>query len=137
MSKFTPVPLENAVHLWSSVEPVLERAVSRNGGFTMNDILQHVSRGTMQMWLSIQDNEIEAVGITKIEVYPQKKTCLLLFVAGKDYENWKPYLKDLEEWAVKIGCTELKFIGRKGWARIITDYDDNNVMYTKQLRVSS
>jgi len=135
LSTLLPVQWHQVPSVWEMAYPQLEKAVKRNKGFTMADIKEQLLRRMMQMWLSVTDkNEIEAVAITQMQLYPQKKTCFLLFLGGQDREHWKPFMDDLETWAIDSGCTDMEFIGRKGWAKIMTDFDPVETVYRKTLR---
>jgi len=136
LSTLLPVQWHQVQSVWELAYDPLEKAVKRNKGFTMDDILEALLKRMMQMWISVTDeNVVEAVAITQMQAYPQKKTCLLLFLGGQDIDHWKPFMKELEKWAISSGCTDLEFIGRKGWAKIMTDYKPVETVYRKSLGV--
>jgi len=133
LSTLLPVQWNQVQSVWEMAYEPLKKAVDRNKGFTMDDILDNLLRRMMQMWISVTDeNEIEAVA--QMQVYPQKKTCLLLFLGGQDTDHWRPFMRDLEQWAIQSGCTDMEFIGRRGWVKIMTDYDPVETVYRKTLR---
>jgi len=128
------VPYENIDNIWPMAEPHLAKAVDRNNGFSLDDVRLQLKSRSMQMWLSVTDeNIIEAVGITQIHVYPQKKTGFLLFLGGKDIDHWRPFMSQLERWAVANGCTDFEFIGRQGWSKIMKDFKAVEIVYRKTL----
>lgn len=136
-SSVVGVPANRILAVWKHVWPVIKSAVIQNGGYEEGDVLKLLTSRQGQLWLSItEDNDIEAAMVTMIEVYPRMKACLLLFLAGRDVENWLPYWDQFEDWARAQGCNEIRFIGRKGWAKIKPDFD-TETLYRKRLGVTA
>ena len=94
-----PVQSSFVDRVWPKVADTLKPAVERFDGYSMNDILQQIKARAWQLWLAADDdNEIHACCVTTINVYPQKKTCMLLYLAGKDIANWEHLSRDGDQW---------------------------------------
>ena len=82
------------------------------------------------MWLA-EGEEIEAIAITSIEIYPKWKVCLLRYVSG----NMGTILSGsdvIENWAREQGCARMETHARKGWERV-SDWDVVQVVLRKEL----
>lgn len=92
--------------------PHIEAALEHAGGTHLpGDVIRSILAGQLQLW----PGEKSAI-VTEIEHYPQMKTCHL-FLAGGDMAELQKMLLDVEQWAVKQGCSRVTLAGRKGWQR--------------------
>ena len=48
-------------------------------------------------------------------------------------ERWIQFLPDVEHWALNMGCTSLEVWGRKGWLKILRDWECSYHILTKDL----
>lgn len=127
------VPLVKVPQVWGRIFVMLKTAVDQNDGFTMDDVYNNLMQGFSQMWLA-DNGEIKGVAITQLINYPQKRTCLLLFTAGVDFDHWRHLLTDIESWAVSKGCKDIEFYGRRGWLKKDLGYKPTYVVFRKDLR---
>lgn len=129
-----PVPFYSVDPVWDRVARVLQPAVDRYDGYTMNEVKAMIKSRRWQLWLAVdENNKIHAAGVTTINVYPQKKTCLILYVAGEEMKNWLHLMRDIESWAGQNGCKDLELRGRRGWSRVFADFDETGVICHKQI----
>ena len=70
----------------------------------------------------------DSIAITSVSNYPKKRILNLWMVTGNlgtifNGENF------LFEWARERGCQEVQLMGRKGWKKILPDWDEMAVKY--------
>ena len=126
-------PAQDVPKLWRLVWPVLERAVSRQDEFTEQDVYEDLCNKKSQLWLAVEGSRLLGVGVTQIAVYPRKRVCLLLYVAGEGWARWRHLLDGICDWARSQGCAELEFSGRRGWLRKLPDWQFKHVTMSKRL----
>ena len=97
------------------------------------DFCMALMDGQMQLWVAVENNEVIACMVTQVITYPSKKTLRVIAIAGGKMDTWFHFQPDLEEFAILMGCTSLEAWGRKGWKKILTDWKDSYVVYTKEL----
>jgi hypothetical protein len=120
--------------LWKKVLPQIERCVPHSEGeMEAPDFYVALIDGEMQLWIAVEDEEVIASMVTQIIPYPAKKVLRVIAIAGEDMDKWFHFQPDLEEFAILMGCSSLEAWGRKGWKKILKDWKDSYVVYTKEL----
>ena len=73
--------------------------------------------------------------ITQIIPYPQKKVLRVIALAGKNFkEVHDNFIDILETFAIRSGCSSLELWGRKGWKKMLPDWDSKYIVFTKDLK---
>lgn len=118
--------------VWDKVEPLIQRAIDRGSNYCVDDILEGLCNGSMQLWTYVKDSEIRAAMVTCVQEKDGERYLLFLAMGGDSIDVWMKYLPIVEEWAAGEGCTEARIYGRPGWARR-TGYEIQYVKMTKRL----
>ena len=108
----------DANDVWPQVSGAVKKAIVRDPfeRLTAADIYLAVRNDLMELWIAG-----EAVGVTELAQYPQKRVCNVVCVAG-NLEDWFHAVPDIEAWAVGMGCDVIMCDGRKGWARKMREH---------------
>jgi hypothetical protein len=126
----------NATNWWPKVSRWCEQALSHGGMHTLEDLKQGVSNKDMQLWVIHVDDELTAVCITSIHIWPRLKELTAIIVAGEHMDKW---LKDLDQLLVEYAkhneCSVLSAHGRKGWAKHLKTlgWKDTVITYAKEI----
>lgn len=131
VSLFTVQP-EQLRELWPQIEPKLKKALSRGGAWDTIDIAERVLKGSAQIW-GTWDGEIKSVWVTSISVYHTKKVCDILACGGEGLYELSPYIKNVETWAKENDCESVRIYGRKGWEKVLSDYQKIAIVLEKKL----
>ncbi len=128
------VPQVAVPNAWPLVEHWIEEAAEGSRGkIVAGDILTALLGGFMHLWVVRDRGLVTAVMVTEFLCFPQKKLCGIVIFMGEGLDKWL-FLKDvLEKWAWMQGCRGMRHIARKGWARVLTDYDWTHVVLEKDL----
>ena len=125
---------EEVPKIWGEVLPQIERCVPHSEGeMTPEDFYIALVDAEMQLWIAVEDNEVLASMVTQVIPYPAKKVLRVIAIAGEDMDKWLHFQPDLEEFARLMGCSSLEAWGRKGWKKVLKDWKDSYVVYTKEL----
>ena len=126
---------EDVPYMWEQVAPLLAR-VSRHteGEMEPDDYIEPLTHGDMQLWVATEDKKILAALITQIIPYPQKRILRLISLAGEEFNRFKDCLDMVEAFAINNHCTALEMWGRKGWKKLLPDWKDSYIVYTKDIR---
>lgn len=118
---------------WPHVSSFLQKAVDRSDDkYDIDSIYQKIMSKDMQLWVAVTD-KILAVGVTATHVYPLKKVCVMCFLGGEDLPVWKDTIHVLEDVAREWGCDYLEIKGRKGWAKVLPEYEQTYITLRKKL----
>ena len=105
--------------LWPEIEPLLRRALARDvGRYEPVDILAAILNRSMELWVYWQDR-VEAAIVFRVQNYPRKRSCQILWVGGNHLSDWLPEFKEkIAEYAKSQHCHFVECGGRRGWARV-------------------
>ena len=125
---------EDIAHIWEQVAPLLDRVKEHSEGEAEpDDFLEPLTHGDMQLWIFTEESSLHSAMITQIIVYPQKKILRVISIAGSEFEKLRQFNDMVESFAIKTGCTGLELWGRKGWKKLLPDWESNYIVYTKDL----
>jgi len=113
---------------WLRCKQYIEDAVNiDNVGYNIDDVEENIANGTFQLWPGN-----ESAIVTIVAQYPQKSILTIVFSGGK-MEELLEMLKELENFAKLLGCSEIRLGGRKGWKRVLKDkgFVETNIISKK------
>jgi hypothetical protein len=126
---------EEVERIWDKVSLQVERCVPHSEGeMSSEDFYIALVDAEMQLWIAVEEEEVIASMITQVITYPSKNTLRVIAIAGGDMDKWFHFMPQLEEFAILMSCSSLEAWGRKGWKRILSDWKDSYVVYTKDLK---
>lgn len=121
--------------VWMTVYDHLEKMYPHSEGeLTPNDFYEELTSGQMQLWIAVDEGEILASMITQIIPYPRKTVLRVISIGGDDMDKWIHNLPLVENWALEMGCSSLELWGRKGWLKILKDWECSYHVLTKDLK---
>ena len=125
---------EDVAYVWEDVSPMLARVIRHTEGeLEPDDFLEPLTHGTMQLWMAVEKNTVEAVMVTQRIEYPQKTILRAIAMSGDDFEKVRGFQDMIESFAIKTGCSALEMWGRKGWKKLLPDWKPTYIVYTKDL----
>lgn len=131
------IPASAVEHFWPFAEPFIKRALDHaNGEFSSDNFKSMCKDRVFQLWLVSKEKRIFGAITTQIVVYPQRKHCRIITVAGSDFSNWIDLAnKILDAWAKEQGCNAMEACVRKGLVPKLTTlgYKHKRSFVTKEL----
>ena len=126
---------EDIPYIWDQVAPLLDRVREHTEGeLETDDYLGELSDGNMQLWIATENNGLHSIMVTQIAVYPQKKVLNIISMAGSEFSRLYEFNDMVESFAIKTGCSGMELWGRKGWKKLLPDWESNYIVYTKDLK---
>jgi hypothetical protein len=118
------ISVERVVDVWAQASTQLERSLSILGEYSAHDLLVRLVTGNAQLW---HCDDVWCV--TEVAVYPRKRVAVLSHMGGSlDVAHAHDLLPVWTEWAKARGCTELRIVGRRGWARVFPEFREVTVL---------
>lgn len=125
------IPTENLEKLWPTIEEYLLKAISKGEyGYDIEDVKISCEIGEYILWIG--RNGKVAV-ILEVSDYPLGTQCDIVMLGGEEIEGWLSELEEIEGWCSRIGCNRMTLTGRKGWAKMLTDYETKTITMVKAL----
>jgi len=109
--------------IWPHVLPMIETAREAMPDMVSErewpeDIKQRAEEGRYQIFLIYEGADLAAIAVTSIEAYARVKCCTINYMAGRDLSEWiEVWAKEIKQWAVNAGCTQIEARGRWGWGK--------------------
>jgi thioester reductase-like protein len=134
--KATIVEPEDVPYIWDNVAPLLSKVIQHSEGeLETDDYLSNLMSGSMQLWIVTEDGKIILSMVTQIIQFPQKKVLRTIALAGERFKEVHSQFSDmLASYALKNKCSSLELWGRKGWKKMLPDWKDTYIVYTKDLK---
>ena len=70
----------------------------------------------------------------QIVTYPKKQILRVISIAGSDFKSLYKFNDMVESFAMRSGCSGMELWGRKGWKKLLPDWESNYIVYTKDLK---
>ena len=126
---------EDIAYIWEEVAPLLEKVKEHTEGeFETDDYIEPLTNGNMNLWIATEYSDVKAAMVTQFAIYPQKNILRIVSMAGDDFEEIRGFQDMIEAFAVRMGCSALEMWGRKGWKKLLPDWNDTYIVYTKDLK---
>ena len=122
-------------HVWGDVAPLL-LTVSQHaeGEMEPDDYLESLTHGDMQLWTASEEKKIFLAMVTQIVPYPQKKVLRVIAISGERFKEAHKHFNDVvETFALRVGCSSMELWGRKGWKKMLPEWKDSYIVFTKDL----
>lgn len=132
-SSIACVPPDMASEVWPHVSEMLTAAVIRTGLNHPQDIENSVKGGHALLWIYGRGKEVEAAMTTELLETVIGKVCQIGCVGGENMGDWLRFLGHVEGYARDEGCVAIRAIGRKGWARVLDNYEVTNIVLERRL----
>ena len=140
--KLVNIPSSNLDDVWSLVKKDISEALSYSGNHTdAQFVYETIKQNKMQLWIA-WDKDQEATidkyyGVVVTEIVKRKliQSCNIFIVTGRHRQKWQHLISVLEDFATENNCTNMELIARKGWQRIMEqfDYKQTHVVLEKQI----
>lgn len=115
---------------WIKAREYLIPAIEQTKGtHNEDDIIRGLILGKYKLWLG----DRSAIVTEFVEYDSGKMKTLHWFLVGGDMAELLEIKPKIEEWAKSQGCKRVSCAGRKGWEKVLTDYEFGAVYLYKDL----
>ena len=124
------IPSSNLDDVWSLVKKDISDALSYSGDHTDSQFVYDcVKEKKMQLWVVWDKDKPTTLekyyGVVVTEIVKRKliQSCNIFIVTGRHRQKWQHLISVLEDFAIDNNCTNMELIARKGWQRIMEQFD--------------
>ena len=124
------IPSSNLDDVWNLVKKDISEALSYSGNHTDADFVYDcVKEDKMQLWVVWDKDKPTTLekyyGVVVTEIVKRKliQSCNIFIVTGRHRQQWQHLISVLEDFAIENNCTNMELIARKGWQRIMEQFD--------------
>ena len=128
--KLVNIPSSNLDDVWSLVKKDIAEALSYSGNHTdAQFVYDCVKENKMQLWVVWDKDKPTTLekyyGVVVTEIVKRKliQSCNIFIVTGRHRQQWQHLISVLEDFAIENNCTNMELIARKGWQRIMEQFD--------------
>lgn len=121
--------MSNLFEDWAKAKDWLAKAIEETKGtHTIDDVCLMVGGGHFKLWVGDK-----CAALTEFTRVPRMKM-LNVFAVGGDLEELRVMeIEQLIPYAKENGCDRITGAGRKGWARVRSDWTDGGVYMHKDI----
>lgn len=122
--------------IWPHVSPLVDLAYAKVGSRDQREAAEKdVYSGIALLWVVHSPQRlIEAFAITDLIKEDDCLVCRIRAVAGRVMRRWLRLIEEIEAYAKRESCTEIRYVGRPGWGRALgPDYKVTHVIAAKRL----
>lgn len=91
-----------------------------------------LTSGEAQLWIG-EDEVVRCAVVTCLNRTARGLVCEIWLVGGRDWRLWLHFLRVIEAAARERGCVSIELICRKGWARLLPEYQQKAIILRKDL----
>ena len=124
------IPSSNLDDVWNLVKKDISEALSYSGNHTdAQFVYDCIKEKKMQLWVVWDKDKPTTVekyyGVVVTEIVKRKliQSCNIFIVTGRHRQQWQHLISVLEDFAIENNCTNMELIARKGWQRIMEQFD--------------
>ena len=137
------IPSSNLDDVWNLVKKDISEALSYSGNHTdAQFVYDCIKEKKMQLWVVWDKDKSTTLekyyGVVVTEIVKRKliQSCNIFIVTGKHRQKWQHLISVLEDFAIENNCTNMELIARKGWQRIMEqfDYKQTHVVLEKPIK---
>jgi hypothetical protein len=135
-ARLLQVPPSHVDSMWHQLEEPLSRAVEHSYGTeTVESAREQIKSGRRQLWIVVPPScEVVAAGTTMVETYPTGlRTLHADLLGGDNIRDWFGLRDVIEARARDEGCSRVSVNARKGWMRMLPDYQLAHYVLHKEL----
>lgn len=121
--------------VWARIEPFIKEAIERGHiPYSLEEVAAEIMERRWQLWLVTDEDGIMAVVVTKVDQFGNGNLGTIMFLSGEEWPKWSHLLDDvLYPWFREKGCKSVRFFGRKGFQRLLPDWQTVAYVMTKEL----
>lgn len=122
-----------AGEIWPHVRELIRAAMQRGDLASFRPVEASVLAGDALLWLAWDGERIDAAAVTELHESEWRRACVVVACAGLGMSDWLPLLGGIEAYAKAAGCSAMRIMGRKGWARVLPSYKAKRIILEKDL----
>lgn len=92
-----------------------------------------VLSGMQLLWIAVEGLSIVAAATTALCKTPARKFCQVTACYGVNTKLWGKFMPKVEAYAKAEGCQSVRLSGRRGWMRVLSDYQQPWIVLEKDL----
>jgi hypothetical protein len=125
---------EDVADLWPALEPHIARVCKVGGEWSVETVRKRLEAEQAQAWVYVVEGVIQMVLVSEILEKDLYRACNIWLCAGSYSDQARDaLLREVEDWARRLGCERVMLIGRRGWEKKMPAYRRTRVILEKRL----
>jgi hypothetical protein len=126
------VPPDQVKEAWPRIAYLVSQALEC-GDTPLSEVESDVMAGRGLLWLVVEDRQVLAAVTTHLETVKGIKVCTISSCAGGPIEKIMPFIGRLEQYGRDEKCQRMRVNGRRGWGKLLKDYELTQTVLEKAL----
>lgn len=120
-------------HVRQSIADCLAPSIAFDPLEDLEEVMEGIDDGSLVAWVASDGDTLHSVTVVEIIEGEKGPRCFIRHCAGANLKEWLHFLPVIENWAASFGCVAVETLGRKGWERVLPDYQNRAVLLRKML----
>lgn len=117
---------------WFWIEKYLQAVEEPD--WSLDQVKNDLITANAQLWSLLGERgEATCAVITRVEHYHGTVFGVVWIAAGRGLEHTRVLLNAIEDWFRSMGCSRIELRGRRGWEKVLPDYEPVAVILRKEL----
>lgn len=127
-------PIQDPSKVWDIAKVHIEKVLERfpDDG-DIDEIYKDLLSHDRQLWMVLKSGEVVASVLTMINEYHGKRYGVLTHAGGHGAEDWFHIVNPIGDYFKSEGCHKFIIHGRKGWAKFLTDFRSDKIIFERSL----
>lgn len=110
--------------VWPHVAHLIRKACNKTGLSDFHQLERALFNVEALLWVAGVDVEITAAAVTQVSRCNAHKFCTIVACGAQArMDLWLPLLREIDAYAKQQGCAAMRIFGRRGWRRVLKDYE--------------
>ena len=120
--------------MWPHVEALAEKAASTSNDYANAQHVWHeLNIGNLNLMTISDGDAIRGILGISFHQTPEGLLSHIDLLGGEGMKDWLCGLPQVEAWCAGVGANRISLTGRKGWKRLLDDYETEAIVMTKAL----
>lgn len=127
------VPPDRVAEVWPHVSHWISAAIKRSDISSFARVKAAAFAGANLLWIATDGQHISAAALTDIHGTERRWVCVIVACGGEHMKDWLHLIDGLHDYAKAEGCTAMRILGPRAWARKLDGYQEQAVILERVL----
>lgn len=119
------IPPDHVARIWDKAGALIASAMHKTQLSDLEILKRQLHSGQALLWVAVDAPTftVKATAATQVAIVNGHKYCTIIACGGNGRADWLPLIHGLEDYARAQHCEAMRIFGRKGWSRVLPDYN--------------
>jgi hypothetical protein len=127
--------IKELTNIYKDIERYIDLSLTKAHEFTKDELVLRILKNSSQLWVAYDNTSPIGIAITNHAYFSTTSKLCIHLVGGENISKWIHTISSLEEYAVANELNEIEMHGRRGWLKLLPDYETDRVILHKRVSI--